>query len=208
MRIIFLGFFLIFSINSEAASQGSGVDAKTIYETRCAGCHTSLKNSTVAPILFGQESKYIELALVQYASEKRNDTLAGGMMTALAKGLSLEEIKALAFFLAAKDPCDASNSIDSKKSGFIEDFRAGKKVVADSNCMHCHGSFHHYAPRIVGQRASYLEPVLKEYAAGSRGDANDHGQAMMQKMAASLTEEELRQAVTYLSGLRLMRACQ
>jgi cytochrome c553 len=123
-------------------------------------------------------------------------------MNEIAAGLSSEDISALAQYLAGRDPCAIDLQIDYGRDGFQEEFAAGRDKYAQSNCGHCHDSFHHYAPRIVGQKAAYLELALSQFKSGVRV-----APMMPQLLLSSWTEQDFKNVVTYLSGMRLMRAC-
>ena len=53
----------------------------------------------------------------------------------------------------------------------------------------------------MGQKASYLKLALSQFQAGVRVAP------MMPRMLQSWTEEDFENVVTYISGMRLMRAC-
>ena len=53
----------------------------------------------------------------------------------------------------------------------------------------------------MGQKASYLKLALSQFQAGVRVAP------MMPQMLQSWTEEDFQNVVTYISGMRLMRAC-
>jgi cytochrome c553 len=53
----------------------------------------------------------------------------------------------------------------------------------------------------VGQKAAYLELALSQFKSGVRVAP------MMPQLLASWTEQDFKNVVTYLSGMRLMRAC-
>ena len=53
----------------------------------------------------------------------------------------------------------------------------------------------------MGQKASYLKLALSQFQVGVRVAP------MMPRMLQSWTEEDFENVVTYISGMRLMRAC-
>ncbi|MEO1864403.1 MAG: c-type cytochrome, partial [Pseudomonadota bacterium] len=152
------------------------------------------------PVLHGQEPAYIARSLEAFQLGGRIDQIMSSM-NEIASGLSNEDISALAEYLAGQDPCAIDLQIDYGRDGFQEEFAAGRDKYAQSNCGHCHDSFHHYAPRIVGQKAAYLELALSQFKSGVRVAP------MMPQLLASWTEQDFKNVVTYLSGMRLMRAC-
>ena len=171
-----------------------------IFETQCASCHGNEGIGLKTPILHGQEPAYIVRSLMAFRHGGRIDQIMMSM-NGIASGLTEEDIELVARYLAGQDPCDLDIKIDYGREGFREAFSAGREKYASSNCGHCHESFHHFAPRIMGQKASYLKLALSQFQAGVRVAP------MMPRMLQSWTEEDFENVVTYISGMRLMRAC-
>lgn len=194
MKILFLMLTLGLS-QSLLASTGEKIFLKS-----CAGCHESVVAMPGVPILHGQEPGYIQLALKAYKDNTRQDTTLN-TMNAIAKSLSDRDMEEVASYLAGQDPCKIRMYIDPKAPGFIEAFKAGRKIVKTKNCMHCHNSFHHSAPRLLGQKKDYLEKSLNEFKDGTRVNP------MMNRFAAEMNAEEIENITTYLNGMRLMREC-
>ena len=171
-----------------------------IFETQCASCHGNEGIGLKTPILHGQEPAYIVRSLMAFRHGGRIDQIMMSM-NGIASGLTEEDIGSVARYLAGQDPCDLDIKIDYGREGFHEAFSAGRETYVSSNCGHCHESFHHFAPRIMGQKASYLKLALSQFQAGVRIAP------MMPRMLQSWTEEDFNNVVTYISGMRLMRAC-
>lgn len=79
---------------------------------------------------------------------------------------------------------------------------ANGKTKATSTCASCHGPDFMGAtvaapgaPALAGQYRDYLEQVLHEYKDGQRTSA------MMNPMAASLSDQDIQDIAAYLSGL-------
>ncbi len=171
-----------------------------IYESQCASCHGNEGLALNTPVLQGQEPAYIVRSLMAFKHGSRIDQIMMSM-NSIAADLSDEDISVLARYLAGQDPCEIDLEIDYGGEGFREAFSAGRKQYAASNCGHCHESFHHYAPRIMGQKASYLKLALSQFQSGARVAP------MMSRLLESWTEQDFQNVVTYISGMRLMRAC-
>ena len=171
-----------------------------IFQNQCASCHGNEGIVLKTPILHGQEPVYIVRSLMAFKHGGRIDQLMMSM-NSIASGLTEEDIGLVARYLAGQDPCDLDIKIDYGREGFREAFSAGREKYASSNCGHCHESFHHFAPRIMGQKASYLKLALSQFQAGVRVAP------MMPRILQSWTEEDFENVVTYISGMRLMRAC-
>ena len=171
-----------------------------IFETQCASCHGNEGIALKTPILHGQEPAYIVRSLMAFRHGGRIDQIMMSM-NRIASGLTEEDIGLVARYLAGQDPCDLDIKIDYGRGGFREAFSAGREKYASSNCGHCHESFHHFAPRIMGQKSSYLKLALSQFQAGVRVAP------MMPRILQSWMEEDFNNVVTYISGMRLMRAC-
>ena len=171
-----------------------------IFQNQCASCHGNEGIALKTPILHGQEPVYIVRSLMAFKHGGRIDQIMMSM-NSIASGLTEEDIGSVARYLAGQDPCEINIKIDYGREGFREEFSAGREMYAASNCGHCHESFHHFAPRIMGQKASYLKLALSQFQAGVRVAP------MMPQMLQSWTEEDFQNVVTYISGMRLMRAC-
>ena len=171
-----------------------------IFQNQCASCHGDEGIALKTPILHGQEPAYIVRSLMAFKHGGRIDQIMMSM-NSIASGLTEEGIGSVARYLAGQDPCEIDIKIDYGREGFREEFSAGREMYAASNCGHCHESFHHFAPRIMGQKASYLKLALSQFKGGVRVAP------MMPQMLQSWTEEDFKNVVTYISGMRLMRAC-
>ena len=106
----------------------------------CAACHgeNGVPTSPVTPIIWGQHSYYLYKDLHDYHS----GTLDNPVMSPLAKGFTLAELRQMADYFAAKTwPAKA---------------RPGAVAAPDgmTNCRACHGENYEGgapAPRLAGQ---------------------------------------------------------
>jgi cytochrome c553 len=195
-NIIILSVLLVFLGSAANASNG-----KKIFKSKCISCHGQGTESIKAPILHGQEKRYLIHSLESFKSYTRTDNISG-VMNSIANGLSAEDIQDVTHYLAASDICDIKVKIDTKAPGWIEKFKEGRTLADSKNCMHCHGSFHHAAPRLYGQKKSYMDEALFAFK-------NDMRPAFfkMIDIAKSLSDEEADKITHYLNGMRLMREC-
>ena len=196
-RLLFTMMFLLGTVSYVAAASERGAE---IFSTQCAACHGNAGIETDAPILYGQESAYIVKSLVAFKQGYRKDRIMM-VMNAIAATLSDDDIREVAVFVAGQDACRVNLKIDHRRKGFRAAFIAGRQQYVSANCAHCHQSFHHYAPRLVGQKAGFLAKALQQFKAGERKAP------MMAKLLKTWTSEDFNNVVIYLSGLRLMRAC-
>ncbi len=128
-------------------------------------------------------------------------TITAGVMNGIAAGLSEAEMKNVATYLAGQEPCDVAITIDRTRTEWKPEFIEGKRLAKEKNCMHCHGSFHHGAPRLYGQKYEFVKNALTAYKDGRRPSK------LMNRFAAKLTEEEIKNLSTYFSSMILMREC-
>ncbi len=183
------------SISSFSASKG-----EKIFKNKCMSCHSQNEIFPKVPVLFGQEPGYIINQLNSYKAGDRQDSNMGTMNN-VAKRLSQKDIREVAAYVAGIDPCVVKMTIDPKAEGFLEKFKAGRELVKNNNCMHCHGSFHHAAPRLYGQKKAYLDFTLTEFMNGSRKNK------YMDRILPILDDENIEYITTFLNGNRLMREC-
>ena len=200
MRTLVERLVLILGFTVSGVAGADGSRGAELFEAQCISCHGNAAANLKTPVLHGQEPAYIARSLEAFQLGGRIDQIMSSM-NEIASGLSNEDISALAQYLAGQDPCSIDLQIDYGRDGFQEEFAAGRDKYAQSNCGHCHDSFHHYAPRIVGQKAAYLELALSQFKSGVRVAP------MMPQLLASWTDQDFKNVVTYLSGMRLMRAC-
>jgi len=191
---------MVFLLGNIASIGFAGQRGAEMFSTQCAACHGNAGIDTEAPILFGQEPAYIVKSLVAFKHGHRKDRIMTAM-NAIAAGLSDDDIRDLAVFVAGQDACRVDLKIDPRREGFRAAFIAGRQKYVSANCSHCHQSFHHHAPRLVGQKAGFLAKALQQFKVGERRAP------MMAKLLRTWTSEDFNNVVTYLSGLRLMRAC-
>lgn len=198
MRVI--SGVLLFFISVSAGATDINV-GQQVFQQKCASCHGEESNLLFTPILHGQEPLYLKNALSKFKSDQRTDHLMG-VMGEISKGLNKEEINAVSTYLASKDICEVPQSVDPDKEGFIDEFKAGREIANKQNCMHCHGSFHHMAPRLFGQKKDFLKTTLLAFKSGTRKDR------FMNRVSESLSDDDIEKLSTYFNGMILMRHCE
>ncbi len=202
MAIRLLFAILFFSSSALCNDMPLEFDPSSYFNQRCSVCHGEQAVNGPMPVLFGQEPGYLFKAMKEFKSGFRKDII-GGIMNVMVKELTEPQMKAIARYLAGQDPCLVKLKIDPRKEGFKEKFIAGRTLVGQKNCMHCHASFHHSAPRLIGQKFDYLQMSLENLANQKRATKFP----MMARIAASLNAQEIEQVSTYLNGMKLMRTC-
>ena len=165
----------------------------------CASCHGADGNSgsPANPKLAGQHPEYLAKQLAEFKSGKR----ANAIMSGMAAGLSDEDMKNIAAWLAKQKP----------KAGFAKDkelVTLGERIwrggIADRNiaaCAGCHSpngaGIPAQYPRIAGQHADYTITQLNSFRDGSRKNS-----IQMTQVAAKLNDREIRAVSDYVAGLR------
>jgi cytochrome c553 len=169
------------------------------FTAQCAACHGADGNSgsPANPKLAQQHPEYLLKQLKEFKSGVRKNAIMQG----LAAGLSEEDMKNIAFWLATK----------KSKPGFAKDkdlVALGERIyrggIADRQvaaCAGCHnptgaGNPAQY-PRLSGQHADYTAAQLTAYRDGVRGNS-----LQMSQVAAKLNDREIRALADYVSGLR------
>ena len=165
----------------------------------CTACHGADGNSGTPanPKLAQQHPEYLIKQLQELKSGKR----ANAIMMGMAAGLSDDDMRNIAFWLASKQA----------KPGFAKDkqlatlgeriYRGGiqdRQVAACAGCHAPNGSgIPAQYPRLAGQHAEYIASSLTAYRDGVRNN-----NVQMSQNAAKLNDREIKALAEYISGLR------
>lgn len=189
--------------NTEAAPAKAAkpdlVAGEAKYAAVCAACHGADGNSgtPVNPKLAQQHPEYLVKQLQEFKAGVRKNAVMQGM----AAGLSDEDMKNIAFWLASK----------KAKPGFAKDkdlvalgeriYRGGIAERQVAACAGCHnptgaGNPAQY-PRLAGQHSDYVASSLVAYRDGGRQNS-----VQMTQVAARLNDREIRALADYIAGLR------
>ena len=160
----------------------------------CGGCHGAHGQGAVrgVPRLAGQNADYMSHALAMF----KDGTRASTVMQPIASTLDAAQVRQLTDYYSTQ-----SAPLADTRPAPPELARAGRQLAA--GCFSCHGSqgqgdgARH--PRIAGQPSQFIIDRLHEFQARARGKAPDPGS--MTAIAAGLTEEQIKDAATYLSRL-------
>ena len=165
----------------------------------CASCHAADGNSgtPVNPKLAQQHPEYLVKQLQEFKSGKR----ANAVMAGFAAGLSEDDMKNIAFWLASQ----------KAKAGFAKDkelvalgeriYRGGIQDRQIAACAGCHNptgaGIPAQYPRLSGQHAEYTAIQLTSFRDGVRKNS-----LQMNQVAAKLNDREIRALADYIAGLR------
>ncbi len=139
------------------------------------------------------------LPLKAFKSGDRSDPL----MASQAAGLSDADMADLAAYFSSQTiktgTADAEKAATGKKI-----YEGGNKESGVSACMACHspaGTGNPAAgfPSLQGQHAAYVEKALKDFRSAAR--TNDAG-AMMQNVAAKMTDAEIAAVAQYITSMK------
>jgi len=172
---------------------------EAIYGAACAACHAADGNSgsPANPKLAQQHPEYLIKQLQEFKSGKR----ANAIMSGLASGVSDEDMRNIACWLASK----------TAKPGFAKDkdtvalgeriYRGGLPDRQIAACAGCHSpngaGIPSQYPRLSGQHADYTAAQLTAFRDGVRKN-----NAQMTGVAAKLNDREIKAVADYVAGLR------
>jgi len=158
----------------------------------CTACHNP---ANPAPHLDGQLATYLYRQLQDFKGGSRQDPV----MTALAAGLSDQDMADLAAWYARQQPFAGSGGASDPTAIVAK----GDGTRMEPPCAICHGGGGQGepvdTPRLAGQKAAYLEKTLMDYKAGVRGNDVYH---RMRLIAGKLSDQEIKQLAEYYGKLR------
>jgi len=186
-------------LTSGATFSASMDVARAIVEEKCHLCHGTEgeASSAIYPRLAGQNKNYIVKQLKNFRDGKRkSDT-----MNEMAKGLTDDQVEALAEYFASKPA--RTHRVRDKQLAAVGSyiFHKGNKFSGIPACKSCHGEQGlgtDQLPRLAGQHKRYVADQLRAF--NERVRTNDN--AVMHTIASKLTELEIEAVALYVSGLK------
>lgn len=206
------------STSSVLQAEGNAEAGKEKSAT-CAGCHGEIGNSMVAtfPKLAQQHPVYLVKQLQAFKNGSRKDA----MMSAMAMGLSDQDMEDIAAYYAEhritdnalpvlNDDEDAADKTAAKPT--VEDlikqgsdlYRNGDLPREVSACIACHGpkgegnkpaAF----PLVKSQHADYLIKTLSDFKSDARSNNPDN---IMHMIAKKMTDDEIKAVSYYISIMK------
>ncbi len=179
--LLFISFFLLSPL-VHAADIKAGKNKAEV----CQGCHgiEGKSQSAYYPNLAGQRALYLENQLKAFQSGRRINP----MMQSMAKNLSKQEIQNISAYFA-------SIALEKDKNSPLIGTKGKNKIAM---CLGCHGSTARGLasfPRLAGQQPAYLKKQLLNFKNKTRKGGP------MNSIAASLSEQDIDEIVTYLGNL-------
>ncbi len=216
MTLVFFAPGLLAKGSAEAGAEK--LKSLSSAANNCKTCHAEDGNSVIPanPKLAGQHASYLYKQLKDFKSGKRK-----GVMNAMVKGLSDQDMQNLAAYFASK-----KIKIGTAKKDLV---KVGRKLYEGGNpktkvpaCMGCHGpagtgNAPARFPALGGQHAAYTAAQLKGFRKAARewvknaeagkdqpkqlpGRANDVDR-MMQHVVLYMSDAEIEAVASYLQGL-------
>ena len=170
----------------------------------CAGCHGANGEGNPAsnfPRIAGQPKAYLARQLKNYADGSRKNQV----MEPIAKGLTAQQIDAVAAYFSALSPPEAKSAQGSKNTQAIKRGEAlatvGDDKLGVQGCANCHGpggtgeppSY----PYLGGQHAGYLAAALAEWKSGTR---NTDPSLQMNLIAKRLSDADINALAAYYAS--------
>ncbi len=152
----------------------------------CRTCHgiDGYAQIPIAPHIGGEPKEYLEAQLMAFKTGKREHE----MMSIVAAGLSAQQISDVAAWYASH------SAVATLPEGTSEE-------DAPMACVSCHGadgiSLLLDAPNLAGEVNIYIDTQLKAFRNGNRQHE------IMSDIAASLTDEDIREIANWYSKVRL-----
>ena len=169
----------------------------------CAVCHegSAANPAHLIPMLDGMDAEAIFKQLADYRSGKR----LWGVMNAIARALSVQDLADVATYFAGRPPGLQSNSgerFPQAGRGFRQSGIGARLVFAGdpqrgiAPCSSCHGpgGYKLGAPALAGQYPPYVERQVADFAQGIRH--NDIYE-QMRAIARQLTPEEMHAVAVF-----------
>lgn len=182
-----------------AAQANDAARAEEIVQGQCAICHGAEGESStpVFPRLAAQHADYVARQLADFQSGRRKSAVMGSM----AKELTPAEMQAIGRWFESR-PVRAHDVIEPALAAegrtVYDRGIPAKGVPACKKCHGLQGEGTETLPRVGGQHAVYLENQLRAFSKRERTNDN----AVMQTIAARISDAELRAVSSYISGLK------
>jgi len=215
-KLLALSLALAFTSTSSILHAEASSNAGKEKAASCVSCHGEHGNSLVStfPKLAGQHSSYFIKQLQAF----KNGTRKNPMMSAIAAGLSQEDMADLGAYYASQkisanelpildeDDDEKPVATTAKNNNTVQEiiaqgsdlYRNGDLTREVSACIACHGPFGEgnkpaAFPSLKSQHADYLIKSLTDYKTDTRSNNPDN---MMRMIAKKMTAEEIK-AVAY-----------
>jgi cytochrome c553 len=177
---------------SGALANDADIEAGRAKSAACIQCHGVNGNSTNGrfPVLAGQTATYIYFQLHDFKEGRRTNPT----MSAIAAGLSDEEIINLAVFFSSQTPVPINDALDPQRVA------RGAQLGRESSCAGCHAAGlkgHNEIPKLAGQHPDYVARQLMNFKEKLR--IYDGG--TMQNITRTLSGEDMLDLAHFIGSL-------
>lgn len=174
--------------------------AETEALSRCGRCHDPQAPGTASglvPRLAGQSRAYLEVALRDYAENRR----ASGVMRPVVAELDNESIARLAEYYGELPPMRGAATADPRIERGRMIAERGDLEAGVPPCVACHGATKTATfPGLDGQSQSYLTAQLRLWKSGQRmGSVQSK---IMAVIAARLNDEQIESVARYFASVQ------
>lgn len=186
----------------DTATKGDPAKAQQIATAVCAACHGADGNSTspAYPKLAGQHAEYITKQLTNFKSGDRKNAIMNGIVT--TNNLTPDDMKGLGVYFSNQTEKPGMAKDKALAEAGMKLFKGGNAASGVPACAACHGpagaGIPVQFPRLASQHKDYIYAQLNAFRLGER--TNDGGK-MMRTIAAKMTDQEMKAAAEYISGL-------
>ena len=169
-------------------------DAVAAKAQACATCHgqNGTPISANFPIIWGQQGNYLYKELHDFHSGDRKNPI----MAPLVQGTSLDELRALANYFAAKPWPGKQTASTAAPSPAPPSDAIAAKIQTCKACHQANFEGGAPAPRLAGLSAEYLTSAMNAFANGQRTNNLD-----MPGFMKALSQGEREAIAKYLAGL-------
>jgi cytochrome c553 len=169
-------------------------DAVAAKAQACATCHgqNGTPISANFPIISGQQGNYLYKGLHDFHSGDRKNPI----MAPLVQGTSLDELRALANYFAAKPWPGKQTASTAAPSPAPPSDAIAAKIQTCKACHQANFEGGAPAPRLAGLSAEYLTSAMNAFANGQRTNNLD-----MPGFMKALSQGEREAIAKYLAGL-------
>lgn len=192
---IIIALLLLAATNFVSAADA---DAGKIKAAMCAGCHGADGNSLtpVWPNLAGQSATYLATQMKDFRDGNRKNA----QMSPMAATLTDEDIANLAAYYSSKTVKGGETKPEYVELG-SKIYNGGVEgVMACSGCHGPNGAGLEAAgfPQLAGQKVNYVIGQLNSFKTGERKTDTS---AMMNDIAAAMSDEQIEAVANYILGL-------
>lgn len=186
---------VIVAVVAVPANAADDIESKVQVCSACHGQNGVPADPKTTPIIWGQQENYLYKELHDYHSGARDNPV----MSPIAKGFSLEDLRKVAAYFAAKTWPARSAADAPAAPATAGTASAAAAPPSAAMCKACHGQNFEGgapAPRLAGLSYEYLVGAMNSFADGTRTNNLD-----MPGFMKALTDSQREAIAHYLAAL-------